>query len=166
MLPVLVVTLHLPPVTDSGTLICPVLLLAIKTLDDRRLPVMLPVLVFNVRSVASQLASVIAPVFLDTFRVSAAMTFVRMMSPVVPVEVTFIHRTSSMIVFPVLQLMLIFPLQFIEEICVLPVETEKLREPAEMFSAKISPVVVLMRISFAVDAWFVILPVLREMSML
>ena len=91
ILPVLVVILHLPPVTDSGTLILPVLLFVINTLGVSKLPVISPVLAFNVSSFASQLVREISPVFLEMVSTSAAMTFFRMMSPVVPVEVTFMH---------------------------------------------------------------------------
>ena len=86
MSPVSVSTSHVPPVVLLGTSIFPVSVSAKKILSVRSVPVTLPVSVSTLSCAASQRSNFMLPVLLSIEILSDAITFLRVMLPVVPSE--------------------------------------------------------------------------------
>ena len=122
-LPVPVVTLHLPPVTVSGTSISPVSLLTMNTLSVRSVPVTSPVSVVISISLASLCLNEISPVLRSTVIFSFTTESLNEMLPVSPVELKLLQETEVKATHPV--------------------ETERSISFAESFLRHISPVLVL-----------------------
>ena len=162
--PVAVLISHLPPSDVFGTSTLPVPVSVINTLSVRKLPVTSPVDVFTYISAASQPSKLTSPVLLSTESFSSAITPSREMFPVLPFDITFLHETLVRYAFPVDTLTAASPPQLTPDTVTVPVETLRSREPAKIFSARISPVVVLIFTCPAADAQKSTLPVLSEIS--
>ena len=93
------------------------------------LPQIFPVLVSNFKASASQDVKQIFPVFLFTDIKLDAMTFFRLMLPVLPIEKSLLQVISDNSAFPVFVTSDMLPSQPSEEINTLPVVTftERLR---------------------------------------
>ena len=101
MLPVDVLISHLPPVIVFGTLTLPTLVSVINTFSVSNVPETLPVLVSTKISLASEPSKITLPVLLLMWNSPVAITFVKIISPVLPSVVKFLHLTSVKSFLPV-----------------------------------------------------------------
>ena len=83
---------------------------------------------------------------------SDAITFFNKIEPVLPLVVTFLHEISDNFVLPVVTFALISPSHFTEDAFMLPVDTERSSFSADMFSARMLPVLVFILISSEAEA--------------
>ena len=99
--PVVVLILQIPLGLLWGISMLPVVVALIKILPVRRLPLTLPVLVLIVSSLASQRSKETSPVVRSILIMDSAMTFLRSILPVVPVDVRLQQTRSLRFTFPV-----------------------------------------------------------------
>ena len=101
-LPVVVSIVQMPPEIVLGTEMRPVVLWVKKIFSLQSVPLTLPVVVITVISPASHLSKTTFPVLLLIEKLSVAKALDILIVPVLPVETSVLHFTSSIVTFPVL----------------------------------------------------------------
>ena len=124
ILHVFVLISHLPPTNSPiegvGISTCPVFVCVTNTVFDGNAPQTLPVLFFIKISGEIQLFNSTFPVFLFIKILSLAVTFLRKILPVLPLDSNFLHVTSFKFILPVFVCISIFPSLVIEFISTFP----------------------------------------------